>query len=129
MINISNCPATAKTRRVIATSLIKEEDNNFRIIYTVDYFDGEARAQDAAPIATKHLFRVYQRIGTTRDSFINPQTQQIYDTQEAGTIPEIDFYRSIPCSTPLNETITNVGQMIDFVIANSVSIANLNNSL
>jgi hypothetical protein len=141
-IDISNCPATGKKRKVIGTLIIKEIDNNLRLHNTVDYFedDGTTRAEDAAPRATRHLYRPIEVIGTTSGSWINPTTGQLFNgdlgehTNQDGSIkdglvPEVDYYRGIPCTTPISPNVMTVGDLLDFLNAQAVQLANLNGKI
>jgi hypothetical protein len=127
-ISISNCPATGKKRKVVSVELKQEADGNFTMLRAIEYFenDGETKAIENSVGLSRELFAQKELPGTTSGSFINPITKQFTSQSDPEGIPEADFYRSIPISS-LPAGVTTLGDVIDYMIASSIQIADLNN--
>lgn len=138
MIAITNCPATGKKRAVTSAYIIREPDGNFRRHFVVDYFaeDGVTRAATVAPSSIAHLFRPREVQDTTVGRFINTQTLQFKESDKdhngnliPNVVAEKDFYNNIPCTSPAAPGVTNLGQFLDWLIGNSIDVADLNQTI
>lgn len=127
---ISNCPHTGKIRKVLQSLIIKDYDGNLRTHRVIDYFesDGVSRAEDTALGISKELYKPKEQQGTTKNSFINPTTNQFVSEDDENGIPEIEHYRNIPlASLPIQ--VATIGQLLDYLDVVSTQIADFNNKL
>lgn len=138
MTPITNCPATGKKRAVTGAYIIREPDGNLRTHFVVDCFedDGITRAETVAPQSIAHLFRPREVQESTKGRFINTQTKEFKNTNLDGSgnpipnvIAEKDFYNNIPCTSPAAPGVSNVGELLDFMINSAIQIAESNNKI
>lgn len=127
-IAISNCPETGKLRKITNAMVVLEYDGNFRIHRLVNYFepDGVTLSETTTLGISRDMYKQREQQGTTRDSWLDPQTNIFVDPGTEGAVLELDHLMN----RPLNELpaeVTTVKELIEYMIAVSTTIADQNN--